>query len=33
MVTLAQVRAAKEQLERLSALLDSLESNDASASK
>ena len=30
---LAQVRATKEQLERLSALLDSLESNDASANK
>jgi division protein CdvB (Snf7/Vps24/ESCRT-III family) len=30
---LAQVRAAKEQLERLSALLDSLESLDAAASK
>ena len=30
---LAQLRATKEQLERLSALLDSLESNDASASK
>jgi division protein CdvB (Snf7/Vps24/ESCRT-III family) len=28
---LAQVRAAKEQLERLSALLDSLESIDAAA--
>jgi len=30
---LAQVRAAKDQLERLSALLDSLESLDAPANK